>query len=89
MDDILIYSKSKEDHEGYLRIVLHTLREHQLYAKFSKCEFWLTEVKFLGYVVSTSRVSREGCDSYELGETEVSLQEIQFLGIGRVLQEVR
>ena len=85
----MIYSKSKEDHEGYLRIVFHTLREHQLYAKFSKCEFWLTEVKFLGHVVSTSRVSGEGCDNYELGETEVSLQEIQFLGIGRVLQEVR
>ena len=57
VDDILIYSKSKEDHEGHLRIVLQTLREHKLYAKFSKCEFWLTEVRFLGHVVSASRVS--------------------------------
>ena len=56
VDDILIYSKSEEEHEGHLRIVLQTLRDHQLYAKFSKCEFWLTEVKFLGYVVSTSSV---------------------------------
>ena len=56
MDDILIYSKSKEDHEGHLRIVLQTLREHQLYAKFNKCEFWLTKVRFLGHVVSTSGV---------------------------------
>ena len=48
VDDILIYSKSEEDHEGHLRIMLQVLRDHQLYAKFSKCEFWLTEVKFLG-----------------------------------------
>ena len=57
LDDILIYSRSNEDHEVHLRIFLHTLREHQLYAKFSKCEFWLTEVRFLGYVVSASGVS--------------------------------
>ena len=57
VDDILIYSKSEEDYEGHLRVVLHTLREHQLYAKFSKCEFWLTEVRFLGHVVSASGVS--------------------------------
>ena len=56
VDDILIYSKSEEDHEGHLRVVLQTLREHQLYAKFSKCEFWLTEVRFLRHVVSTSGV---------------------------------
>ena len=56
VDDILIYSKSEEDHEGHLRIVLQTLSEHQLYAKFSKCEFWLTKVRFLGHVVSVSGV---------------------------------
>ena len=57
VDDILIYSKFEEEHEGHLRIVLQVLRDHQLYAKFSKCEFWLTEVKFLGNVVSTLGVS--------------------------------
>ena len=57
VDDILIYSKSKEEHEDHLRIVLHVLRDHQLYAKFNKCEFWLIEVKFLGHVVSASSVS--------------------------------
>ena len=57
VDDILIYSKSEEDHEGHLRIVLQTLREHQLYAKFSKCEFWLTKARFLGHMVSASGVS--------------------------------
>ena len=57
VDDIFIYSKSEENHEGHLRIVLQTLREHRLYAKFNKCEFWPTEVRFLGHIVSTSRVS--------------------------------
>ena len=57
VDDILIYSKSEEEHEGHLRIVLQTLRVHQLYAKFSKCEFWLIEVRFLRHVVSVSVVS--------------------------------
>ena len=52
VDDILIYSKTKEEHEDHLRIVLQALKEHQLYAKFSKCEFCLTEVKFLGHVMS-------------------------------------
>ena len=56
VDDILIYSTEK-DHEDHLSTVLQALREHQLYAKFSKCEFWLTEVKFLGHVVSASGVS--------------------------------
>ena len=57
IDDILIYSGSKEDHEEHLRIVLQIMREHQLYAKFSKCQFWLDGVAFLGYVISTEGVS--------------------------------
>ena len=57
MDDILIYFESEREHEYHLRIVLQLLRDHQLYAKFSKCEFWLTEVRFLGHVVSASGVS--------------------------------
>ena len=57
MDDILIYSQSEWEHEYHLRIVLQLLRDHQLYPKFSKFEFWLTEVRFLGHVVSTSGVS--------------------------------
>ena len=57
MDNILIYSKFKEDHEGHLRIVLQISREHQLYAKFSKCEFCLIEVRFSRHVVSTLGVS--------------------------------
>ena len=57
VDDILIYSQSEWEHEYHLRIVLQLLRDHQLYDKFSKCEFWLTEVRFLGHVVSASGVS--------------------------------
>ena len=57
VDDILIYSQSEVEREDHLRIILQLLRDHQLYAKFSKCEFWLTEVGFLGHVVSSSCVS--------------------------------
>jgi hypothetical protein len=57
IDDILVYSKNKEEHVEHLRIVLGRLREHQLYAKFSKCEFWLSEVPFLGNVLSTKGVA--------------------------------
>jgi hypothetical protein len=52
IDDILIYSETEDDHSKHLRVVLTRLREHQLYAKFSKCEFWLHEVSFLGHVLS-------------------------------------
>ncbi|KAJ4820047.1 polyprotein [Rhynchospora pubera] len=52
IDDILIYSKSTEDHEHHLRLVLQRLREHELYAKFSKCEFWLKQISFLGHGIS-------------------------------------
>ena len=57
IDDILIYSKSEEEHEQHLRIILETLGEHQLYAKFSKCEFWLKEVGFLGHILSAGGIS--------------------------------
>ena len=57
IDDILIYSKSKEEHEEHLKIALRILRQHQLYAKFSKCEFWLEKVHFLGHVVSKEGIS--------------------------------
>jgi hypothetical protein len=57
IDDILVFSKTMEEHEEHLRLVLGKLRSNQLYAKFSKCEFWLTEVAFLGHVISAGRVS--------------------------------
>ena len=52
IDDILIYSKTEEEHEEHLRIALQTLNDNNLFAKFSKCEFCLKEVNFFGYLVS-------------------------------------
>ena len=52
IDDILVYSRDEEEHANHLRLVLQTLREKQLYAKFNKCEFWLNQVVFLGHIVS-------------------------------------
>ncbi|WVZ80237.1 hypothetical protein U9M48_027730 [Paspalum notatum var. saurae] len=57
IDDILIYSKNEEEHREHLRIVLTRLREHKLYAKFSKCAFWLKEVSFLGHILSEKGVA--------------------------------
>jgi hypothetical protein len=52
IDDILIYSQSEEEHVDHLKKVLQRLREHQLYAKLSKCEFWIDEVMFLGHIIN-------------------------------------
>ncbi|KAL5561945.1 hypothetical protein UlMin_031692 [Ulmus minor] len=57
IDDILVYSKSAEEHEEHLRLILQTLRDHQLFAKFKKCEFWLNQVAFLGHVISKDGVA--------------------------------
>ncbi|GKA32595.1 putative reverse transcriptase domain-containing protein [Tanacetum coccineum] len=56
IDDILIYFKNKEKHEEHLKIILHLLKEEKLYAKFSKCDFWLDSVQFLGYVIDSRGV---------------------------------
>ena len=61
IDDILIYSRTKEEHEEHLRIVLEILRKEKLYAKFSKCEFWIREVLFLGHVISREGMMVEPC----------------------------
>ncbi|KAG8490790.1 hypothetical protein CXB51_014009 [Gossypium anomalum] len=56
IDDILVYSETEAKHDKHLRIMLQVLRENELYAKFSKCEFWLREVTFLGHVVSAEGI---------------------------------
>ena len=84
VDEILIYSQSEREHEDHLRVVLQLLRDHQLYAKFSKCEFWLIEVRFLGQIVSTSGVSvdLEKVEAVMSWERPKSVFEIHsFLGL--------
>jgi hypothetical protein len=52
IDDILVYSRSEEEHEEFIRLALQKLQEHRLYAKLSKCEFWMKQVAFLGHIIS-------------------------------------
>ncbi|GJZ81813.1 putative reverse transcriptase domain-containing protein [Tanacetum coccineum] len=56
IDDILIYSKSIKEHEGHLKLILNLLKKEELYAKFSKCEFWLSKVQFLGHVIDSEGI---------------------------------
>ncbi|GKC12419.1 putative reverse transcriptase domain-containing protein, partial [Tanacetum coccineum] len=75
IDEILIYSKSKEEHEVHLRLVLELLKNKTLYAKFSKCEFWLQEVHFLGHVVNQNEKQKK----YEWGvEQEEAFQTLKI-----------
>jgi hypothetical protein len=59
IDDILVFSRNEEEHEEHLTMVLQKLREHQLYAKFSKCDFWLTEVSFLGHIITDGGIAMD------------------------------
>jgi hypothetical protein len=59
IDDILVYSQSEEEYADHLRMVLQRLREHQLYAKLSKCEFWISEVPFLGHIINKEGLAVE------------------------------
>jgi hypothetical protein len=56
IDDILVYSQNEEAHENHLRLVLQKLCDSQLYAKFSKCDFWLKEVAFLGHIITNGEI---------------------------------
>src|SRR5438477_1735013 len=83
-DDILVYSKNKEEHAKHLQIVLDRLQEHQLYAKFSKCQFWLKEVSFLGHILSAKGIAVDSSKVQEvLGwKSPTSVTEIRsFLGL--------
>jgi hypothetical protein len=57
INDILVFSKSMKEHKKHLRSMLPQLRDPQLYAEFSKCEFWLSEVQFLGHMISSEGIS--------------------------------
>jgi ribonuclease HI len=84
IDDILIYSKTDEDHANHIRIVLQRLRDHHLYAKFSKCEFWLDSVKFLGHTISSEGISVDPTKVQEVMDWKppTSVHQIRsFLGL--------
>ncbi|GJR54474.1 putative reverse transcriptase domain-containing protein [Tanacetum coccineum] len=84
IDDILVYSKSKKEHEAHLREVLETLRKERLYAKFAKCEFWLQEIQFLGHVVNSEgiKVDPAKIEAVMNWQTPKDVGEIQsFLGL--------
>jgi hypothetical protein len=84
IDDILIYSKSDSDHEEHLRLVLQKLRDNQLYAKYSKCEFWIDEVPFLGHIISNGGISVDPAKVKEIVEWSIpsTFTEVQsFLGL--------
>jgi hypothetical protein len=84
IDDILIYSRSEEEHEEHLRLGLQKLREYRLYAKLSKCEFWLKQVTFLGHVISKGGISMDRSKVQDVLSWNVptSVNDIQsFLGL--------
>ena len=70
IDDILAYSKNEEEHEGHLCQILEKLREHKLYAKFIKCEFWLNTMGFLGHVVSADGIAVDPAKVSAVTESE-------------------
>ncbi|GJZ02061.1 putative reverse transcriptase domain-containing protein [Tanacetum coccineum] len=84
IDDILIYSKNKQEHEEHLKIILELLKKEELYAKFSKCEFWIPKVQFLGHVIDSEgiHVDPAKIESIKDWASPKSPTEIrQFLGL--------
>jgi hypothetical protein len=84
IDDILVFSENEDEHEEHLRLVLQRLRENQLYAKLSKCEFRLKEVSFLGHVISKEGLSVDPDKVKDVLEWEVPQNVIEirsFLGM--------
>ena len=79
IDGILIYSRSKENHEQHLRLILELPRNEKLYVKFSKCEFWRREVQFLGHVVSEKGIQVdpskiEAIKKWEIPKTPIEIR---------------
>nr|GFA29367.1 putative reverse transcriptase domain-containing protein [Tanacetum cinerariifolium] len=81
IDNILIYSKNRKEHEGHLKLILKLLKEGELYAKFSKCEFWLSKVQFLGHVINSEGIhvdpaKIEAIKDWESPKTPIEIHQI-------------
>ncbi|GJU26445.1 putative reverse transcriptase domain-containing protein [Tanacetum coccineum] len=90
INDIIVYFKSKEEHEVHLREILETLRKERLYAKFLKCEFWLQEVQFLGHVINSEglKVDPAKIEAVMNWQAPKNVGEIQsFLGLADLLKD--
>ena len=87
INEILVYSRNEEEHAEHLRVVLARLREHQLYAKFGKCMFWLKKVPFLGHVLSEEGISvaLAKCKKCWIGRSNLSERGSEFSRFGWVL----
>ncbi|GJS40263.1 putative reverse transcriptase domain-containing protein [Tanacetum coccineum] len=84
IDDILIYSKNKKEHEGHLKLILESLKKEELYAKFSKCEFWIPKVQFLGHVIDSKGIHVDPAKIESIKDWEspkISMEIHQFLGL--------
>jgi hypothetical protein len=89
IDDILVYSRSEEEHEEHLRLALQKLQENRLYAKLSKCEFWMKQVSFLGHIISMGGISVDPSKVQDVLSWNVpmSVDDIRsFLGLVRYYQ---
>ena len=86
IDNILVYSNNKEEREEHLRIILQVLREHQLYAKFSKCDFYKPQIQYLGHIIFESRIAMDSKTIRAIKDwpTPTSVTDISsFLGLAR------
>ncbi|GJX99493.1 putative reverse transcriptase domain-containing protein [Tanacetum coccineum] len=86
IDDILIYSKTKEEHDVHLRLILELLKKEELYAKFSKCDFWLSKVQFLGHVINSEGIhvdpaKIESIKIKESPKTTTAIRHFRFLQV--------
>ncbi|GKA61076.1 putative reverse transcriptase domain-containing protein, partial [Tanacetum coccineum] len=89
IDDILIYSKIRKEHKGHLKLILKLLKEEELYAKFSKCEFWLSKVQFLGHMIDSEGIhvdpaKIEPIKDWASPKTPIEIR--QFLGLASYYQ---
>ena len=92
LDDILVYSTSQEDHEEHLRLVLQCLRDNQLYANAAKCEFFQSEIQYLGHIILGDGYLYRPCEDQgnsRLAYTHYCVRDSYFHGSSRLLSKVR